>query len=294
MGCSIAETYDNGHPRIYFRDGLVVHKDGGLFEPHVHMEKDRARISYECTKCRYKTGNPMYREPMTNISLGIQNKVKHMYKTDIISRPTEFRFEAFFNLKTSVKETPQQIEKHLSEFIAGLKFAEDNGVYIGKRHTKDLGKISFKNLSFTKITLEDVKKRAAHLERKVQKNRGKFTVWLKSDTISEFPLQGKDIARAAKNASKFFNPEYRPYDDPTIKLMNTPREFTISISLLDFKLSRGSPRFFHHKNVIPRGSKFTYHISNASQEFYIALTLSEMMRGVGDRTSFGKGEFSIM
>ena len=62
---------------------------------------------------------------------------------------------------------------------------------------------------------------------------------------------------------------------------------------MDFKQSIGKPRFKTYDMVISRGTKFIYKILEASKEFYTAFAIAEM-KGVGKRTSFGKGEFLIM
>lgn len=294
MKSDIAETYENNHPRIYFRDALVLHTDGGVFEPNIIVENNRPQIIFRCRKCNFKNKNPLFREPKIGIHLGESKTARNMFLTDIISRQTSFNFEAILSLKSKTNEEQQKIENYSSEFIASLRFVEQNGLYIGKRNSKGMGKIIFKNLSFRKITLEGVKKRAEQIEEIFQNNRNKFSLHLMSDTITNFPLTGEDIIRNVKTTYKFLNPDYKPYKNPIIILKKQSVEYKVSVSFMDLKQTNGVPRFDSPKGVISRGTVFTYSITGASKDFYIALAMAEMLRGIGKRTSFGKGEFKIM
>jgi hypothetical protein len=218
--------------------------------------------------------------------------VKHMFQTDAISRAHKFRFEAIVNLKQQTGSDPSLGETYLAEFLSAVKFVEVNGLYVGKRTSKEMGKIKLENASFQVISRQSIDKRASEIAA-LARSQGKITVLLLSDALAPFPLKGEDLARDAKNASKFFDPEYTPYEDPTMTLVDASVELKTSVSFMDYKQYTNKPRFDKPDHVISRGTSFTYKIPNASNEFYRALATAELLRGIGDRTSFGKGEFVI-
>jgi hypothetical protein len=45
--------------------------------------------------------------------------------------------------------------------------------------------------------------------------------------------------------------------------------------------------------VISRGTRFRYQVTDAVPKFFNALAMAEMLRGMGDRTCLGKGEFVV-
>ncbi len=292
MKSKIAETLENGHPIIYFRDALIKHHDG-IFFPLVKIDKGIKQVLYECNECLHIDKYPAFREPVTGISLGSEGTVKNMYLTDIVSGKNRFRFEAVFNMKAKTADEEKLIEEHLAEFISALRYVEDNGLYIGRRNSKGLGKVLLKKLNILPVTMEDVKRRAKILSQIVKDEDGKMTIHFLSDAVCSFPPSGEDIARDAKNAAKFFDPDFAQYKDPKIIPVGKPIEFLVNLSFLDLKMKMGKPRFDAPKTVISRGAKFGYQITGAVPEFFNALAMAEMLRGIGDRTSFGKGEFAI-
>ncbi len=293
MKSRIADTLENGHPLIYFRDALVKHHDNGIFLPLVKIDKGIKHVVYECSECLHIDRSPAFRQPLTGISLGSEGTVKNMYLTDIVSGKNRFRFEAIFNMKAKNPDEEKLIEEQLAEFISALKYAEDNGLYIGKRNSKGLGKVLLKKLNILPVTMEDIIKRAKILSQIMRDEDGKITLHFLSDAICSFPPSGEDIARDAKNAAKFFDPDFAQYKDPKIMPVGKPIEFLVNLSFLDLKIKTGKPRFDAPKTVISRGTKFGYQIKDAVPEFFNALAMAEMLRGIGDRTSFGKGEFAV-
>ncbi len=292
MKSKIAETLENGHPVIYFRDALIKHHDG-VFLPIIKIDKNIKQVIYECSECLHVDKYPALRQPVTGISLGSEGTVKNMYLTDIVSSKNRFRFEAIFNMKAKNVDEEKLIEEYLAELISTLRYAEDNGLYIGKRNSKGLGKVLLKKLNILPITMEEIKKRAKILSQIVRDEDGKITIHLLSDMISRFPPSGEDIARDAKNAAKFFDPDFTQYKDPKIMHIGKPIELLVNLSFLDLKIKSGKPRFDALKTVISRGTKFNYQITEGLPEFFNALAMAEVLRGIGDRTSFGKGEFVI-
>lgn len=290
MRSNISKTYENGHPAIYFRDALIKHHDG-VFLPVVRLDKGIREVIYECSNsgCKFREKNPADREPMTGISLGTGGIVKNMFLTDVVSSKNRYRFEAIFNMKAKTPEEEKLVEGYLGEFLAALRYAEENGLYLGKRSSKGLGKVLIKKLEIKQVTKEDIKKRADALGQIARKD-GKITVHLLSDTLGKFPMSGEDIARDARNAAKYFDPEYNQYKDPKITHFGKPIELVAQKSFLDMKA--GKPRF-DPASVVSRGTNLTYQITDAQPEFFQALALAEQLRGLGDRTSFGKGEFIL-
>ncbi len=293
MKSRIADTLENGHPVIYFRDALIKHHDNGIFLPLIKIDKGIKQVVYECSECLHLNKSPAFKQPITGISLGSEGKVKNMYLTDVVSGKSRFRFEAIFNMKAKNPNEEKLIEEQLAEFIASLRYAEDNGLYIGKRNSKGFGKVLLKKLNILPVTIEDVKKRARILSQIARDEDGKITIHFLSDTICGFPPSGEDIVRDAKNAAKFFDPDFTQYKDPKITLIGKPIELLVNLSFLDLKIKIGKPRFDAPKNIISRGARFGYQIKDAVPEFFNALAMAEMLRGIGDRTSFGKGEFVV-
>lgn len=292
MKSKIVETFENGHPVIYFRDALIKHHDG-VFLPIVKTEKNIKQVIYECGECLHVDKYPVIRQPVMGTSLGTDGTVKNTYLTDIVSDKNKFRFEAIFNMKAKNQDEEKQIEEYLAELISALKYAEDYGIYIGKRNSKGLGELRLSKLKIVPITMEDIKRRARILSQITRDEDGKITIHLLSDMIGKFPISGEEMARDAKNAAKFFDPDFVQYRDPKIISVNKPIELPTNLSFLDFKIKSGKPKFDMPKSVISRGTKFGYQITGSTPEFFNALAMAEMLRGIGDRTSFGKGEFVV-
>lgn len=287
MKSKIVEMFNNGHPRIYFKDALIKHHDG-IFLPILRIDKGIKEVIYECNTCKFKDNSPASREPMSGISLSSEKTVKYMFLTDVVSSRNKYRFEAVFNLKAKNNEEEKIVEEYFAEFMAALKFVEDYGLYVGKRISKGLGKIILKNLQVRPVTLEDIKKRGEAIEKILLKD-GKITIHLLSDTIGRFPLE-EEVIRDSKNAAKFFDPKFTQYKDPKILHTGKPIVLTAQKKFMDMKDQK--PRF-GNENIISRGAKISYQISDTSPEFFSALAMAEQLRGLGDRTTFGKGEFII-
>ncbi len=222
-----------------------------------------------------------------------EGKVKSMYMTDIISSKNRFRFETIFNMNAKNAVEEKQREEYLAEFISALKYVEDNGLNIGKRNSKGLGKVALKKLNIFPITMNDIKKRAKIISQIVRDEDGKMNIHLSSDTIGGFPLSGEDIVRDAKNIPKFFDSNFTQYKDSKIIHVEKPIELLVNLGFLDLKMKTGRPKFEVPKTVILRGTKFSYKITELTSEFFNALAMAELLRGLGDRTSFGKGEFVV-
>lgn len=292
MKSKIADTLENGHPVIYFRDALIKHHDG-TFIPVIKLDKGIRQVVYECGECLHIDKYPAMKQLIAGISLDSGGTVRNMYTTDVISGKNRFRFEAIFNMRAKSAQEEKLNEEYLAEFISALKYIEDNGLYFGKRNSKGFGKVVLKKLTILPITMEYVNKRAKIISQIVMEEDGKMWIHLFSDTISNFPLSGEDIVRDAKNAAKFFDPDFAQYKDPKIMHIERPDELLVNLSFLDLKVRTGKPKFDAPKSVISRGTRFRYHLNDTVPEFFNALAMAELLRGLGDRTSFGKGEFVV-
>lgn len=307
MNLEIAKTYENGNPVLYFRDCLALCKDGGELQPLIRQDAVGGRIIketiYKCNKCGTIIRNPASKDEIMGTLLS-ETGFTNTFVSDIITNKerTKFKFDVI------LKESSNESNENLAELMATIKFIEDNGFYVGKRKNKGLGKMSLKNVKLSEIGMKEISQRADIIENRVIKDNGVLTIRLISDTIGKFPVSGNDLLRDIKNTCKFFDPHWEEYRDewkePKINLIGRPIELNIkkSVMFLDNKISDdgsdiSTPKFNKVDMVVPRGTVFNYQIEGFDKidsSFWNGLTMTEMLRGLGDRTSFGKGQFVVI
>jgi len=76
--------------------------------------------------------------------------------------------------------------------------------------------------------------------------------------------------------------------------LTNPIEYRTKINFMDYKEAHGRPKFNSPEDVISRGTRFTYQVKEGKDGFFKALAMTEMVKGIGSRTSFGKGEIKLM
>lgn len=283
MGSEMKKTFNGEeHNAIYFKDALPYHHlDQGLYSPKLSQE----RIVYECEKCKQTTNRPTWKSIIIRTrqdrSLG---SVSQMFRIEAITKPSLYRFKTILNLKTG--------REYLPDYIAALNYAMENGIRLGKRNMKGNGVIELRDIQYNVITIEMVRKRAEDL-----KDVPTISIKLLSDTIikeadwNQNKIEPEALLRSVKNASKFFNPEYKSYVDPEVKLQSYTTIRPTQQTFLDYKDNRAN---LLKEYVIPRGAIFTYEIKKAPVEFWEALAIAEKCKGIGKRTSFGMGEFTVI
>ena len=286
----LARSLDTAHTRVYFKDCLIKHSDGS-FIPVVRLDKGIREVVFECDTCLEINRYPVDRDTVIGNSLSGDGVVKAMFVTDMVTSRDQFQWKMVYNMKTIKGEPEGVAEQGLSELMAAVRVAEEVGIHIGRRGSRGFGKVSLR-WSVKPITLADIENRAKQLAQIIGDEDGKFNVHLISDTLSPFPLSGDVIVRDAKNAAKFFLPDYVAYKDPKIQGTGKPIQLVRSVTFLDLKTTSEKPGF-RKEAAISRGTKFTYILTGGSHEFFMGLAAAEMLRGLGDRTSFGKGEFRV-
>lgn len=309
MNLEIAKTYENGNPVLYFKDCLALCKDGGELQPLVRQDAVGGRIIkeiiYKCNKCGTIIRNPVSKDEIMGTLLS-ETGFTNTFVSDIITNKERTKFKFDVILKESSNESNESNE-NLAELMAAIKFVEDNGLYIGKRHNKGLGKMKMSHVKLSEIGMREISQRADTIENKVIKDNGVLTIRLISDTIGKFPISGNDLLRDIKNTAKFFHPHWNEIRDewkePKINLIGRPIELNIkkSVTFLDNKISNdgsdiSAPKFNKVDTVIPRGTSFNYQIEGFDKidsSFWNGLAMCEMLRGIGDRSSFGKGQFLV-
>lgn len=302
MGLRIAETYSNGNPIIYYRDCLVKHSDGGIFVPD-------GLKTYKCSVCKQTVNSPVRQDSVIGINIGHDvfdgDKVNSFYNTAITNKAI-FNFEIVFNTKPlgDGKE-----EERTSEFLSALKFAEESGISInvGKRIDKGFGKVLIKKLTKQTITDAHIERRSDEIASMIKDNKGKMTIHFLSDIVSKGGLSGEDILRDCKNAAKYFGSWTGAYTEPKIVIIRRENDSRSTVEFLDLKINPitrdGLPRK-SRESVITRGAKFECLIDGGQnleniygndhyRKFFKALATAEILRGIGDRTSFGKGQFIV-
>lgn len=290
---NISETYGSGHPVLYFRDCLIRHscRDNGLFVPSDSV--------YKCNKCGYMTGRPISKDKMVEVHLaegGVRSRT-----TDILKEKNRFSFDVIVNMKNKEdgknkdKEEKNYSEKYLSEFLAAIRFVEKEGIYIGKRNAKGMGKMKLSGIEIDKITMDNIMDRVEELGRMLSKD-DEMTIHLISDTVAKSPITGDDLIRYINNTMKFFgqwntgeNNREDNRSSTKIELIGKSSE-SREVGFLDCKNEEVK---YDKENAISRGSWFIYKITDLDENFLIGLAMTEILRGIGNRTSFGKGQFIL-
>lgn len=319
----IANTYiQQVNPVLYFRDCICKCKcksgvdnskvlSGDLL-PLVRQDVVGGmvikEIIYKCNKCGVINRNPVSRDKIMGTHIS-ETGTANTFVDDIISNVerTKFKFEII--LKGLKDKESKDKESYLAELMAAIKFIEENGLYIGKRKNKGLGKMSLKHVKMSEIGMKEISQRGEEIEKKVKKDNGVVTIKLVSDTIGKSPITGEDLLRDIKNAIKFFHPHWHEirdeYRDPKMNLIGKNIELgeRKTVYFLDCKVDKDSSgmkienmKLDKSDNVISKGTQYSYQLydmDKISSEFWNGLAMAEMLRGVGDRTSFGKGQFIV-
>jgi hypothetical protein len=258
---------------VYFKDGLVRHQCGGWLYPIVVEKKFQ---NYECVQCKQKLKFATRVEMVVSTKIDRTTGRAYLYRMNCITGRHEFRFKAVLNLKHG-----KDFEK---DFVAMIRYAEEEGIRLGRRSRKGKGRFVLDNVKFYYISLSDIKRRAKELAK-----RDEITIHFVSDLVSP-ELTGEVIVRGARNAVKFFHPEYESYGDPYCKVLWKEHLPSTTRVFLDFK---DRPLMTPEK-VIPAGAKVRIQFANTCDLFYEGLAIAEMLKGVGKRNTFGKGEFRIL
>lgn len=279
----IIKTYEvNAEPVLYFKDALPYHyRDGGILYPVITPEK---YVNYECQECKEIFRYPTFRTVITKTRLDRhKGTVSLMWRQEGITKRAQFRFKVIVKLK-------ENAEENLAALMAVLRFVEENGLALGKRSMKGSGKLQLDNLSYKRVTRDDIEERASELrEKDIIKVRLLSEALIREKGTNLTVVRGNNFLWSVKNAAKNFNYDYKNIGSPEVKLINYETTKPYPLGFLDVKLSGGVSEI-----AIPKGSTFTYKIEhNASVEFYTALALLERCHGIGNRASSGKGEIII-
>lgn len=309
MGLDIAKSYWNTHPIMYFRDCFVKHSDkcaGNVIPIGNNI--------YMCDKCNFPLSVPTNKDSVIGTHLG-EHKVNSFYNTAITEQKT-FKFEIILNMKKIPGDKEGDEEQRLSDFLAALRFAEDNGINIGKRHDKGMGLLKIIKLEKKEINKKDIDIRSNYLASQIKDNNGKMTIHFLSDIVSENVILGEDLLRDFMNAAKYFGIAKWAEDDelggiryeqPKITIMKGKNDPRVVVNFLDLKIDpvtkEGIPQNTK-LNVISKGLKLDSIINNGEnlddlygndryKRWFDTLATAEMLRGIGHRTSFGKGQFRV-
>jgi len=276
----IIKTY-NGDAQavLYFRDARALHADGGELLPVIVQQRF---LNYQCEKCNQVLRYPTFRSTFIGIRIDRKTgKVTGFVKREGITKLANYRFRALLNWKRG--------KEYADEFIAACRKAEEEGIRLGSRKRTGKGLFIFDISDVRKITLADIKRRAVELKAKPV-----LTLHFLSDVVTD-AITGELILTGVKNAGKFFHPEWRSYEDPFVRIrgkeMLKPRKVIFLERKEEGRRGKNKPMTEY---AIPAGAKVTIEVSDAPMIFYECLAIAERCRGIGKRTSFGKGEFRIV
>jgi len=263
----------------YFRDALVKHECGGYFYPVVVNKRFQ---NYKCSNCGQIVRSPTRRGLVLFTRVNRYTGKAHAWRTECIVRGHRFRFKAIYNMKRGVD--------YVDEFVAMIKMAEEEGVRLGARVGKGKGLFELENVRFSKITTGDIKKRANDLKKK-----SGLTFHFISDVVGE-AITPELILRSVKNAGKFFYPEYESYDNPFVRVAWKEQLPPRQLKRLHRKVGEEwvGKGVVVKKMVVPAGAKIRLEIADAEDMFYECLATAELLMGVGEETSVGKGEFVVV
>lgn len=278
----IIKTYEvNAEPVLYFKDALSYHhRDSGILYPVITPE---IYVNYQCQECKDVLRYPSFKSVITKTRLDRdKGTVSMMWRQEGITKRSRFRFKVIVKLK-------RDAEENLAALMTVLRFVEENGLAIGKRSMKGSGKLLLENLSYKRVTRDDIEERAAELrEKDIIKVRLLSEALIREKGANLTIIRGNNFLWSVKNAAKNFNSDYKNFS-AEVKLINYETTSPYPVGFLDIKLSGGQPEL-----AIPKGSTFTYKIGRgAPPEFYTALALLERCHGMGNRASSGKGEIII-
>lgn len=319
MGLKLAETYSkNVHHVLYFKDCFVKHeKDGGNLIP-------TSSVTYRCDKCNQLVPFPVQKDSVIGIHIEHgqdendkgndkkNDKVNSFYNEAIVSK-NSFNFEVVLNMKAFKEDIGGESdpERRLSDLMSAIRYVESNGINIGKRNTKGFGKMKLKNVKVKEITNRDIEIRSDEIAIVAKDSGGRMTLHLVSDCIAKGSLYGPDILRETKNAAKFFTKRDMGsgYDEPEINVVRNENYLHKTVEFLDHKINpitrEGVTTNKYKTDVIARGAKFYCLIDGGKnleniygndkyKKFFDSLAIAEMLRGIGERTPFGKGQFKIV
>lgn len=319
MGLKLSETYvKNGRPVLYFRDAFVRHTCGGNVIP-------TGNKIYVCDKCGLLVAEPTVKDSVIGTHIGIGNDGRdktNSFYTDAITDRKIFNFEIILNMKNmggkeaGGKEAgAKEVEHRLSEFLSALKYAQDVGIHFGKRKDKGMGKVRLKNVEMKEINKRDIDMRSDEIASMVKDNGGKMTIHFISDIVSKSgSVYGADILKEVKNAAKFYGlwgveggGNGGKDVEPEISIVKRYNDSKSDIVFLDLKADPITRQESMEKNkvsAILRGAKYECLLDNGQgleniygndkyKRWFDTLACAEMLRGIGERTTFGKGSFII-
>lgn len=324
---NLSKSYEkNVHHVLYFRDNLMKHdckKDKignlergslGSLIPVIDKTKE---LMYICDKCGYISRQMIKKDKMvlTNVRNGSDDGTKTFY-LDIIpeDKGRIYGLDIILNLNPNANKDVKP-EDYLGEFLSSLNYVSDVGLNIGKRSTKGFGKVELKkeSIKIDTITMGNIVDRGDEIRKLVEKNNGNMTIKLLSDTIMKkdsenngtVKIIGDDLCRDIKTSAKFFDRDWHEYREnwKNPKIVNTGvgtglgTIVTTKNTFLDMKVAKDTIDegiFVSVGNVISKGNSINFRFEEMpNTEFYNAMAMTEMLRGLGERTSFGKGQISV-
>mgnify|MGYP003393527899 CR=1 FL=1 len=283
---------------------------------------------YRCDKCLATLRYPTRKDKTIGIHINKTDDLRiekaSSFVIDTIGEGNRFDLDMILNVNPNINKTLNKnngkdgknreridVENCVAEFISGIKYVSEIGSFnLGKRSRKGLGLMKLKNVEIKKITMDDISRRGDFIYEKIKKDDAKLTIHLLSDTIEKFPITGDDLLRNIKNSIKFFHPHWHEirdeYRDPKVNLIGKNIEYDErkTTYFLDCKVENRGEGGIEIENqklnkidfVISRGTQYSYQlydVDKISSEFWNGLAMAEMLRGIGDRSSFGKGQFVV-
>jgi len=269
---------DENASLIYFKDAIPLHEDNGLLLPFVAEGKYQ---NFKCNVCNQVLRYPTKKGTIVQTRLDRKTGRALSFRLEAITRGYRYRFKAALNMRRG--------EDYAEEFVAIMKLIEENGLKLGRRNGKGKGHFKIAKLDFKMIKTGDIKKRAKELEKK-----DRLTLHFVSDFVGE--LTGETIVKGIKNAGRHFHPDYESYEDPFVRVVRREALNPRKVLSLHRKVTDGMGKNVILKDMaIPAGAKVQIEFAEKPPEmFYECLAIAEMVRGIGSKTSFGKGEFVVI
>lgn len=278
-GLSIKEIFPNlDDSRIIFRDALpICGRCLQFFSPEL---KDSS-LHYTCTKCGQEYSPARSRTDNYGTRLDrIKNSVNNFFQYRVVHRSTKFRFEVLLNIKRA--------ERYIEELLALITIAEEQSLYLGKRHLKGLGKFSLKELNQRIIEAGEIKK--IELKGKTIKIKLISDTIFKGDDFNNFFLKPEILKSSIKECLDFYGL------DNSFDLELIPQNITvqppIDLSILNYIEDTN-----HFRTVVTkaarRGITFTFNMQRHDENVLKGLYLLSLGYGVGRFIGLGQGEVQI-
>lgn len=270
---------DENAALIYFKDAIPLHADGGLLLPFV-AEKFQ---NFKCSTCGQVLKHPTRKGTIIQTRVDRKTGKTSAFRLEAVTRGYSYRFKAVLNMRRG--------EDYAEEFVAVMELIEENGLKLGRRSGKGKGHFRIDRLNYRMIRLEDIRRRARELERELER-KDRLTLHFISDFIGE--LTGETILTGVKNAGRHFHPEYESYRDPFVRVKKECLPPRTVLSLHRKVTPNGGKNRIMKDMAIPAGAKVQVEFAEKPPEiFYECLAIAEL-RGIGAKTSFGKGEFVVV